>query len=793
MRLERSLFFLVILIEAGLFLYLILGRYIPGGSDGFKYFYLQYYFLNNAVNYGEIPQWCPFLTHGAVTTWWYIYQGGILQDMLLLCGSALKGINFLPIFYTGMFIDHLLLLAGVWLLGKRFFESPFTLFFVALSIMGSCIWFLQVWWNFHFYYAIPMVLYLIHLFFDTGKWRYVFLAGNLLMIQAIGGLPYFLPVTSLVIFLYFLFYCIFHFRETLLKVRTFHYGWPFVLTVLTLLLSFVALYIAMNFGTDQIQVANLMRNVDGSVDLDTFLTYGGKISWRTWLELLLGVSPAVDYNLYIGIFCVPLILAGISLNTGKDNAHFLLTGIILLLFSMGTFVSIIAYYGWPMMKYFRHLVLITPIIKIFLCFLAGFGFESLFLYKTMNRSFVAVKVFSAIIAFLMLGISTVLWFLAKHYDLCAGFYESMVPRYIPLFLTLFNDDVISPLIIRTAVFSLAGAALFAGILLNNYRHKTPLVLIALILVLHGADIYSYKFSQIKLRTAALSDEHYQITAFQKIPYARRRDVSFENNNPRAGLLNDLPMDYGVFYWTTHAFLFKDQLGNPFKTDSWLLPLDQYMRAYWGQSIHDFSVKLQGLVYPSMFVRPRLVFPKAHPAALKISGVTEDKIQFFRKAEVVGSDDLVTSYITRPDYTGDMIFLSPPGDGLKHDSHFSAGGVGADQRIYLPYRVTRFDSNNLTVTIQNDDYSPAWLLYSDVWHPYWKATLNGQEVPVYKANLAYKAVKLEKGFNKVHFYYKSSLLSALYTFFGLNSLFWLVAILFATGKIFLSHGEGFKKS
>jgi len=790
--LERALFFLIILLEAGTFLYLISGRLIPGGSDGFKYFYLQYYFLNNVVNYGEIPQWVPFMTHGTITTWWYIYQGGLLQDILLLSGGLLKGANFLPVFYTGIFVDHLLLLVGVWLLGKRFFTSPVTVFFVALSIMGSCVWLLQAWWNFHFFYAIPLILYLVHRFLDNGEWRYCFLAGNLLAIQALGGLPYFLPVTSLVIFLYFLFYILFHLKDTWQAIRSLHFDLSFVLTVSINLVLFIALYVAMNSGTDQIQVANLMRNADGSVGLDVFLTYGGNFSWKTWLEMILGVSPAVDYNLYIGIVCVPLILAGIVFNSNKSNMHFLLTAVILLLFSAGTFVSVIFYYCWPMMKYFRHLVLVTPIIKILLCFLAGFGFEAVFLRIIRGKRPLTIRLSSVVIAVLMLGVFTALWHLSHHYEFYVNFYVSMVPQYLPVFLTLFNENLISPLLIRTAFFALASFMLFAGSMLF-YRKRSLPALIIIILLLHGADMYSYKLTQIRLKTAPLNDELFKITTFQKMPYAKRRDISFENNNPRASLLDALPIHYGVFYWTTHAFLFKDQLGNPFKTDSWLLPLDQYMRAYWGQPINDRSVKVNGLVYPTRYVRPRLEFPGKHSAALKISGVTEDKIQFFSRAEVVPSEDEIVLNITDPAYKGDILFLSPLEKNIKagpvSQSEFSENELASNSRMHLSYQVRRFDSNNLNVTIQKNDSESSWLLYSDVWHPLWRATVNGKETPVYKANLAYKAIKLEKGSNTVNFYFKSRIMTVLYTAFGLNSLFWLVVIIFLAGRIMFKGSRG----
>ena len=80
---ESCLFLLIILIEAGIFLYLIHGRFIVGGHDGFQYFTLQYGFLNHVINYGEIPQWSPLMTHGSMAMLGYITSNGILQNILL--------------------------------------------------------------------------------------------------------------------------------------------------------------------------------------------------------------------------------------------------------------------------------------------------------------------------------------------------------------------------------------------------------------------------------------------------------------------------------------------------------------------------------------------------------------------------------------------------------------------------------------------------------------------------------------------------------------------------------------
>ncbi len=791
---ESCLFLLIILIEAGIFIHLIHGRFIVGGNDGFQYFYLQYYFLNHVVNYGEIPLWIPFMTQGTVATWWHTIQAGNFQNILFLSGNLLKDVNFLPLFYTGIFLDELLLLIGVWLLGRRFFASPFTIFFVSLSVMGSCIWMLQPWWNFHLYYAIPLILYFIHTFIDSGKWRYFFLAGNLLFMQCLGNLPYYLPFTSLVVFLYFLFYFLFNYQDTLQRIKSIQFGIPFISSTLVIIFLFVALYIAMSFGTDQI-VNSTLRNPDGSLILDVFLTYGGNFNWWSWLEIFSRLSPCLDYTLYMGIMCIPFILLGLIFNSNRQNIHFYLTVIILFLFSMGTFISVFFYYSWPMMKYFRHLMLISPMIKVFLCFLAGFGFDALFFNRSRwkENPFILNKAL-VLICILMFGLSSVLWFLSYNHEACVNLIHRMA--LTTSLKILFDENVITVLLRRAALLTMAVSILFATLTFIN-RKKNFYPLAIFLLLLHCADIYGYKFSEMSYTTIPLNDKLYKMAEFQTIPYAKRRDVSFWENNPRADLLKALTIrEEGSTYWSANAFLFKDELSNPFRTDHWLKPLNDYLTAHWKQFYYHYMSEYSFNSHPDIkaarhfFDGYRLNFPQMHPATIKISGATEDKIQFFSRADIVSPPDNIAAKITNSSYKGDIIFLSPLENSEKinsADSAYSAENyLSLNKRLRLPYQVLQFDSNNIEIEANVNTAESAWLLYSDIWHPLWRATVNGKDTPVYQANLAYKAVKLEPGLNKVHFCFKSKLIFALYFIFGLNALCWLGIIFYLTGKTAFNH-------
>jgi hypothetical protein len=436
-----------------------------------------------------------------------------------------------------------------------------------------------------------------------------------------------------------------------------------------------------------------------------------------------------------------------------------------------------------MMKFFRHLALVSPIIKVFLCFLAGFGFDAVFFNKSRFKNPLAMKVTLAAMALLMLGLFLASRSLSHNYYQTANWLVSMVPAGHTFFRLLLEEPILIALLNRTAIALLISSVLFF-LLFFVYQKKFFLFTAILLLFVHCADIYGFKISETRFKSTPLNEELYKITYFQPGAYSFKRDVIFLNDNPRAQLLKVLPIQYAAFFnWTTHSFLFKDELGNPFRTDHWLLPLDKYMRAYL-RPIHNLSINPHNPVYDGY----RFEFPQVHPAIQKISGVTEDKIQFFSGADFIPSDDTIASLMTDNNYKGDMIFLSAPEKYQETNPVVLDNYLASNKRLHLPYQVLKFNANNLEVTTNNNSLKPTWLLYSDVWHPLWRATVNGKDTPVYKANLAYKAVQLDPGLNKVHFYFKSRLMSVIYLIFGLNALCWLGIILYLNGKIIFNQRQ-----
>ena len=103
------------------------------------------------------------------------------------------------------------------------------------------------------------------------------------------------------------------------------------------------------------------------------------------------------------------------------------------------------------------------------------------------------------------------------------------------------------------------------------------------------------------------------------------------------------------YWTIHAFTFFDPAQTLLMTVNWQVPLDQMLKAFDRQSINDFRP-------PSGNVDRLLAFPYKNRAARKISGVDEDKVQFFNNAHIFPSENKIADCISNANYRGDMVFF-----------------------------------------------------------------------------------------------------------------------------------------
>jgi hypothetical protein len=729
---------------------------------------------------GEIPQWMPFMSHGTVSTWWYSVQSSMLQNVLLFTGCVPTSANFFYVYHLGILVEELFFLVGLRLLAGKYITSPLALFLILVTASGSLITVDQPWYNLRLYSSLPMILYFVHQFIDTQQNRYLLLAINLLFFQMLGNLPYFLPIITFFVSLYFVCYFLKSPASLPAVLRGLARPKTIVSAALCFAASAVPVYLAVKLGTEEIVNYNPGRDVDVRVSEQVFITYGGQVSFKKWLELILGFSPHLDYSLYVGIVCLPLAIAALLAAPTKTVS---LTGpiVVLVLLSAGRFPAQWVYY-WPMMGYFRHIGLIGALVRVLLILLAGCGVQALL----SSRQTVAIVVGTLI----LLCIAVVLLAMDVDDQYRHDAVWDTVSNYRPgAFLDLLDDDgAISERLAFTSLWAVLALVLFVVLVFAKLRWRTSLL--AALLAVQILDIGTYKFSMLDAKTVPLPAAAYDALFFTEMSFpvrryhppkfsgedkvSQQRDVVLQKvfkQHPRSPAIADLDESYGANYWSHDSFLFFDEIGSVYRIDHWLLPLDEYMRAYSGPGAHPQQAP------PGFAAFYGLYFPDTHPAIRKISGCDPGKIQFFSRAYHAQTKTQVAARIGDPGYAGDAPILLLPAEADPDllgslESWDKKESPSSNFRLEPKYQVTRFDANHLQVVVENPGKQPIWLLYSDVTHPWWRARVNGKEQTIYIANLAYKAVPLDPGHNEVHFRCHSSLMEFLYTLFGLSALFWI---------------------
>lgn len=749
--------------------------------DTFFRFAMQYYFLNNYIVSGEIPQWIPFLTQGTTASWWYIIQGtpDIFTNVLFLTKKLLLNSNFIDIFYLSMLFNKLFLAVGTWLLCKKYYYSNITCFFVSASVLATSIWTSQVYFNFLIYYSLPIIIYLLHKFIDHGKWKYCFLAFNFFFVQLIGSASYYIPTTTFVIFIYFFFYWICNQTETNNSLKKIQYKSGFFLFLISLLFfSYLTYYLLKTSFDINLFYNSPGRSIDGSVYTDVFSNILEHYSAFRWSELLTGVTPNRELGLYIGIFGVPMLLYCLLNNLNRKSLPILFVIIILFLYSVGTIVSKVIFYSWPLMKYARHFFLISGVTKVFLCFFAGFGFDAFIKDLSREKTSYEKNNYTIIFINIFLLTSAIGFFvLSQNPNLIISFSKLLnmhAPTKDPKVLNAFS------IMIRFSSLKIFGTFLVFAFLLFTKKQDLRKGILPVIIILHIVDLYSYSFYEHKNKTTQLSPDQYSSLEFKSLPFNLRRNKKLWHEVKNAEILNTDLIRKSAHYWTINAFFFNDHIDTSLRTDFWQISLNEFINAYRGEPLDNGLKKSHGSG------NNKLIFPTEHKAARLFSAIDANKIQFFSRAYFIQNKNVLAEKMRSPLYNGNILFVSNDTTEKNTASEISLlhsdQDLSLSQRLDIPFKTIRFDSNNLVIELNNTLQKNIWLFYSDAWHPRWKAFVNKNPSTIYKANLGYKALLLKPGNNLVEFKFFSKFLAGIFFIFSLNSLFWICFILRETGNI-----------
>jgi hypothetical protein len=745
-------------------LVLVLDNRIPMGHDTFQYLQLQYnVFFNEVALNGNVPRWLPFMTHGTVSNTWMIISQGLLTSALVPFVRFLQRINFFYIFQASLLFDELVLLVGCILLAKRYFKSVATILFVASSVTFTAVSSTQIWWDFHLIYLFPLTLYCLDRALREVSAQHLFLGGLFSVGMLLGNPPYCGAIFAFSMSVLGLTICIYSVSQTSGQLKRFFLGfrWRHLLAMVVPCGLAMIVLLFVRQGIEDVVAYNTGRSADWSVNsVRDFLGHGGYVNLHKYLEFVSRGSNNIDNTIYAGLLLVPFIVLTLLRVRSRLSYVFGTTTVIMALFSAGLFVPLVFYYCFPFAKYYRHIGLIAPLVKVFAIFYAGFGFD-LFWRRlrdfrhdlpqgTAGKNGINLCILSAVMLYIFI------FALAERFIVFSIFDFGLWSRCRTENQFCASQAQICSVMDQVLVIS----AFFMMLLLAALRWPKRARLIGLILIsTHLIDVGSFKVQSEYRRVPRVNKDVVSLFRAHEYAFCGRRSQDYFSNERFCKLVPFLfyedkrPFDtnqpadvvgkYGVQYWSIDCFLFLDPVSHIFRTEYWLKGIDAFYRAWTPVSAR---------------VPYHAGFPIPEAAAFKnLCGYHFPKLQLFSKIHVVSTEEDVAEVLANSDFRGGVLLSSYLGSELPRTGVPVVIGPVDDIALQANERIAEadvsaqeFTFNKVTVLVNNDTGIDAMLYYADAWHPKWHAYVDGKPVFIFKSNLGYKSVIIPPGESEVVF-------------------------------------------
>lgn len=717
---------------------LLLQQRVPMGHDTLQYLQLQYIVFNEAALRGALPQWLPFLAHGAPSNVWLLTSQGLLSSIISPFAPLLKNLNYLYVFQAGLLFDEFVLLLGCVLLARRYFKSHATVLFVSAAITYRAVSSWNIWFDFHVIYLLPLLLYCLDRAVRDASVRHLFLAGLLGVATLLGNVSYFLPFTVFTVFVFGAMVFLFSPRETLATLRGLCYrlSWRHLLALLIPASIAGAVWLYLQNGSAGLVWGHPGRDDSGLVaNVGNFLTYGPGIGVRKYIELVVRYQWDMNNTIYAGLLVVPFIIVALFRVRSRLSYAFGSTFVVLVLFGAGTLVSLVFYYLFPLAKFFIHIGQMAPVTMLFLVFYAGFGFEMFWrLLQSARRvpwrsrpwqDWLTLLAPVATMVVMVVVYLSVKWLPVVDF---ASFHPSQAQI----------SQVIAPLLLLSSVFL---ALLLALLLVIIHWPRQAIVVCSLLLIVHVLDVVSLKTQLEYTRVPQVTQNVTDLFKTYDYKFVMERSQDYYSNQRFA---TQAPFIFGEpqsgLNWPTDSFDFFDPAASIFRTDQSLKVVDEFHQVWAPRTV-------SGLGWP---------IPEA-TAYRKLSGFQFPKLQVFSALHLLPTDKEVTEVLAAPQFAGDILLASRADAAWSQTSSLTVREskeevvLGANERLNdAVVSVEAFTFDTLRLQVDTHSSTASVLYYADAWHPKWRASVNGKTTPVIKTNLGYKSIVLPPGESEVVF-------------------------------------------
>jgi len=705
----------ILLIVHGCLFWAIVALNLPLAHDTMMNFQVFANVYSEFFHTGEFPLWLPLTSQGISADFAYVFTFTPAFYVAAFIGKLFSGSDSLLLFRLGLYLEEVLLLYGLYCLSTVFHSHRITPIIVSITGVLSISRVAQIIWNFHLIYLYPLLLYHTARYLRGDGLEH---ASYALIFMTLGGLFYpqiFIAFTLCA----FAAIWIFLMRPTLRQLLCFRvsvFG-GLLITTVALAVAFLNVQFARHV-IDGMQSVAPLRQGDGSLGLETFLTYGGHVSPVKFMELIYGAPVRFAFVAYSGLFTVMFVTFALWRVRTRYFWVFMALTAIVLLFSLGAsgYVAEIAYRLFPEMNKFRHIGFVTPVAKILLIIASGFGID--YYLQNANGRFRNTLILSAIA--LVLGSVFIL------IDISHGWQYAYTV----------DSNLIIPFKFHWVQWAIVLAFILVSFGLLRRPHTANMIGIALLLcLLLGMGSYKYF---LEWHAPAMKPEwfsHWQTLrhAYDASPlvYSPKRQRESEQN-----VIEKLPK---MEVWGAHnsfgyGSLPVDLCFPIHRMDTASTPFNQLI---------EVRLRVADIQAPQEYFTNNKVEKDA--VLLKAIGCDVPKLYLTRTSVLAEKFEEVEQLVK----TSDTLYQSPVIQ-TRCGSRCGTLPSQASNEANGTIDIRHFSANQLSVAVNVPSGSNWYLIYLDSLHPGWQAKVDGVTVPILPANIAFKAVELTPGRHEVTF-------------------------------------------
>ncbi len=681
--------------------------------------------------------------------------------------------HVIPLFYWSLLLDEVVLLVGTYALGTLIFKNRISAIFVSFALTGTVFWVYQGWFNFSFYYSLPLCMYLGWKGIRNKDLSLIILSFGVLGFTSLIGSFAYSSIVLAPLLSIFLTGCYWvegkSWRKTDLRINQ-----KSLLAILfSLAASLIPLYFFLHEWSFGFGTAG--RAANGYSDYFSFLNHDIDVELNTFAGLINGLRSNLETSVFGGILMIPLVLVGLLVAPSRKHVPFIACAVFVFLFWMGagSFLAPLLFLipGFALMRSIGEL---TPLVKVMLVFLAGLGFDAV-VSSCLSKNRAEQRRPLVYLLAALVGFSLLFLFEWKKSYPSDG-------RTVFVFLCY-----------------LAATIVVAIPVINQGKMRTALA--SLLLVISFLDVMTYRSCLYHQYLRVVPSSTWEMFALRPLnPVAKRSNKYLDN--PDFAKLSQILYTPDV---AKKAVEVCGANGKECKSFRYTMMGTVYgnLEPFTNMDACKTVARSDVQTADTLAIRRVLgitadLVESETPAASRaladylhndgqgvVTGCEHSKFQVFDGVSVADPKQLAEN-LRSPSFTGAPMMASP----AAYEQYMADGGLApsnSSSRMLTGLKgfaetnvnVVELSSNHVSVefTPQADAKDP-WLYYSDSWHSNWKALVNGVEAPILRANIAFKAVRVPAGKTaRVEFVFPSE------GYLWPIGLIYLLSAVFAVGIIY----------